>query len=124
MPNELGAPVCSHYSAHMLRIAALEVAKLAVEVVLDDVDTPFTFPGLDEVSFGQGRWIMNDTELHLRRRGASRTPVEVAVLESIRASRMASDYARRASSSGVSADRVRVWRAYEDAARWSRMARM
>lgn len=121
--NEFGMKITPDTPPILLALAARAMAELAAGVILDKVGTPYRFPGVDEVRYGQGERIMRDTERYLLRQGAGRSEVDVCVLEAIRASKVAVDYERRSAASGRAVDRVRVWRAYEDAARWSRLAR-
>lgn len=121
---ELGVTITPTMDARVLAHAARAMAELAVNVIIDKLDTPYRFPGVDDVAFGQNAWIMADAERYLRRRGAGRSEVDGFVWEAMTAAKVARDYAGRAAVSGKAVDRVRVWRAYEDAAWFSRLARM
>ncbi|MFV2198428.1 hypothetical protein [Nocardiopsis sp. LOL_012] len=122
--NELGTTITPDMPTATLVMAARAMSELAVEVILDKVGTPHRFPGVDEVSYGQRRFIMEDTERYLRRRGARRSEVDNFVWNAMQAAKVARDYGVRSKASGAAVDRARVWRAYVDAARWSRLVRL
>ncbi|MEE2040219.1 hypothetical protein Q8791_23670 [Nocardiopsis sp. CT-R113] len=121
--NEFGMKITPDTSLSTLVLVARLMAEMAAEVIIDKVGTPYRFPTVDEVSCGQHAHIMADTERYLRRRVGNRSHVDTFVWNSMLAAKVARDYAARAEQSGKSTDRVRVWRAYLDAARWSRLAR-
>ncbi|MFE7462297.1 hypothetical protein ACWFMI_25085 [Nocardiopsis terrae] len=122
--NEFGMKVTPDLPLPLLVFATSRMAELAAAVIIDKVGTSYRFPSGDEVAYGQNAHIMRDTERYLRRRGANRSHVDTFVWNSMQAAKVARDYAARAAKSGKATDRVRVWRAYEDAARFSRLARM
>ncbi|WP_160051244.1 hypothetical protein [Nocardiopsis sp. FR26] len=122
--NEFGMKITPDTSLSTLVLMARLMAEMAAEVIIDKVGTPYRFPAADQVSYGQHVHIMADTERYLRRRAGNRSYTDTFVWNAIQAAKVARDYAERAGRSGNAKDRARVWRAYLDAARWSRLARM